>query len=393
MDLNLADATPRTVQVLLIDGHGPDADQVSRYLAPSDHERYDLAVAVTLAEGLDHLRDHAVDCVLLDLGLPDVAGNDALRTLRSHASTVPVVALTRADDERQGRAALHAGAQDHIAKSDLTASILRRAIGSSITRQRQQRLLAAAHDVLAQEVRVREKAEVDLQRSAAELERSNADLAEFAYVAAHDLRSPLGIISGYTQLLGELPAVAEDADALDLVDHIHAGVSRMESLIDDLLSYCSIGAQGTAHAPVDLAVLAATTCVPLVQRADRGATIDLGALPTVMGDEGQLRQLLDNLTTNAVKFVPERRSPHVSVFAERLVDGWQITVADNGIGIPADARERAFGMFQRVHGEGGFPGTGIGLAICHRVVEQHGGRVWIEPNLPFGTKVCVWLRG
>ena len=118
-----------------------------------------------------------------------------------------------------------------------------------------------------------------------------------------------------------------------------------------------------------------------------------GALPTVLGDEGQLRQLLDNLTTNAVKFVPAGRTPHVSIYGERVGDGWQITVADNGIGIPPGDRERAFGMFQRLHGEGGFPGTGIGLAICHRVVEQHGGRVWIEPNQPFGTKVCVWLRG
>ena len=149
---------------------------------------------------------------------------------------------------------------------------------------------------------MRRKTEVALQHSAAELERSNADLAEFAYVAAHDLRSPLGIISGYTQLLGELPAVVDDADAVDLVEHIHAGVSRMESLIDDLAHLLLDRGPGHGHAPVDLAALAAATCVPLVQRAGPGATIDLGALPTVMGDEGQLRQLLDNLTTNAVKF-------------------------------------------------------------------------------------------
>jgi signal transduction histidine kinase len=389
MAVNLADATSRTVQVLLIAGPGLDAPAVARCLAPAGHERYELAIAPTLADALTTLADDRPDCVLLDVSLP--TGPEGLDVLRAHSSTLPVIALAAPGDDHLGVAALHAGAEDHLVVGELDPAALRRAIRHAITRQRQQRLLAAAHDVLTQETTVREQTEAALARSAADLARSNADLAEFAYVAAHDLRSPLGIISGYAQLLSELPAVVGDADAVDLVQHITAGVDRMESLIDDLLAYCSIGTGPVPSARVDLSLLAATTCGPLVQRAGGGAALELGDLPAVRGDEGQLRQLLDNLTTNAVKFVPPQRAPRVSISAERSGAGWCLTVADNGCGIAETERERVFGMFQRVPGEGDVPGTGIGLAICHRVVEHHGGRIWIEANEPVGTRVRVWL--
>jgi signal transduction histidine kinase len=393
VDVNLADTTPRVVHILLIEDSEHDAVLVERYLGATAHQRFELTVARTLGSGVDRLADGPPDCVLLDLSLPDASGLEALVALREEAPTVPVIVLTGHDDDFVGEASLSSGAQDFIAKSDLKASILRRSIRHAITRQRQQRLLEAAFDELAQEAAVREQAEHALTRSAADLARSNADLSDFAYVAAHDLRSPLGTISGYTQLLGELSGVTSDAEAMDIVRHIHGGVRKMQELIDDLLAYCSIGSDPPRQDKVDLTELASAVCEPIVRRAGHGAVLTVGDLPVVVGDEGQLSQLLDNLTTNAVKFVPAGIAAEVTVTAEPAegTHGWFLTVADNGIGISPADRDRVFGMFQRLNGEGGVPGTGIGLAICQRVVERHGGRIWVEGNEPTGTRMRVWL--
>jgi PAS domain S-box-containing protein len=232
----------------------------------------------------------------------------------------------------------------------------------------------------------------DQRRQADELRRSNEDLAQFAAIAAHDLKSPLGIIAGFAQLLRLQPVVQGDEDAFEYAGHIEAASETMRALIDDLLDYCRIGTEGTAHQPVELGAVAQEVLDTLgFDLGRRGAVVEVGPLPRVLGDHGQLRHLMQNLVSNAAKFVVEGVAPRISVRAEATADGWTVEVADNGIGIDPDEHERAFAMFQRLSAASSFDGTGVGLAICRRVVEGHGGTIWIEGNEPRGTRVRFTL--
>ncbi len=224
-----------------------------------------------------------------------------------------------------------------------------------------------------------------------ELARSNADLASFAAVAAHDLKSPLVTIAGFTQLLRSGRGGSLSERGLEIADNIVQGVRRMQELIDDLLAYAQLGTSAT-FGEVGTADLMAHVLQDLAaETAAAGADIAVDELPDVSGDAGQLRQLLLNLVSNALKFRRPDGTPRVRVGVEPVPEGWLFTVADNGIGIDREDRERVFAMFHRLHGQARYPGTGIGLAICRRVVENHRGRIWLDETPGGGTTVRFTL--
>jgi signal transduction histidine kinase len=231
------------------------------------------------------------------------------------------------------------------------------------------------------------RSNVELQHSNAELARSNADLEQFAYVASHDLSEPLRTVAGFSQLLAKQYRGRLDPDADLYVSHMAAGVERMQQLIDDLLLYSRAGRLPVHGRPVDLdevldEVLHAIG--PAIR--ERGATVVAGDLPTVRGERSQLAQVLQNLIVNAVKFTATDVTPEIRVDAVRLGTEWRVTVRDNGIGIDAAQRDAVFKMFGRLHPGDSYPGTGIGLALVKRIVERHGGRVWVE-SAPGGGSV------
>jgi PAS domain S-box-containing protein len=223
------------------------------------------------------------------------------------------------------------------------------------------------------------------------LERSNAELAEFAYVASHDLSEPLRTITSYLRLLqrrhGE--ELAPDADAY--VGRAIDGAERLHTLIDDLLTYSRSGRSERPLQPVDIAAVVAGIAANAMAVREPRPSIEWGQLPTVPGEPRQLTQLLQNLISNAIKFVPAGTVPQVRVTAEPEDSAWRIIVEDNGIGIDPASSERIFGMFQRLHSRDAFPGTGIGLAIARKVVEDHGGRIWAEPRPGGGTRMAFTL--
>jgi PAS domain S-box-containing protein len=229
-------------------------------------------------------------------------------------------------------------------------------------------------------------ADVTEQREAlAELERSNAELAQFAYVASHDLSEPLRMVSSYLQLLRRRYHGQIDEDADEFIDFAVDGAGRMRALIEDLLAYSRAG-RGAEPRPVDSAMVLADVLSSLAAViADARARVHVQPLPIVMGDRVTLAQLLQNLIANALKF---RRGPGASVWISAEPDGpgtWRFSVADDGIGIESRHRDRVFKMFQRLHGHESFDGTGIGLAICRKIVERQGGRIWIEDRDGGGT--------
>jgi PAS domain S-box-containing protein len=231
----------------------------------------------------------------------------------------------------------------------------------------------------------------ELEQRAVELERSNADLAQFAYVASHDLSEPLRMVSSYVQLLERRYGDQLDTDAHEFIDFAVDGVNRMQRLIDDLLTYSRVGTSEYELEPVDLGALVQDTLKGMrATVGESGAEVLCEGLPTVVGDPGQLRQLFQNLISNAIKFV-EREPPRIEVSAVRDGRDWRFSVADNGIGIDPSHAERIFEVFKRLHGRDAYAGSGIGLSICKRIVERHNGRIWVEPNEGGGSRFCFTI--
>ena len=257
--------------------------------------------------------------------------------------------------------------------------------------------LATANDALAEQIRVNQRAHADLQllnselehrvaERTAELQRSNQDLAQFAYVASHDLQEPLRMVSTYTFLLKKRYGPKLDEEAQTFIGFAADGAARMSQLITDLLAYAQIDNRDSSQMKeVDASVSlnsALTTLRLTIEQ--QHAEIEVGALPTVRADGSQLSLIFQNLIGNSLKYRKEER-PHVRIWAEQIEDGksWKFYVSDNGIGFDMRFKDRLFKMFQRLDHER--PGTGIGLAICKKIIQRHGGSVDVDSQLGVGT--------
>jgi two-component system CheB/CheR fusion protein len=220
----------------------------------------------------------------------------------------------------------------------------------------------------------------------AELARSNEELAQFAHVASHDLQEPLRMVSGFLKLLDERYKPQLDDKAREYINYSVEGAVRMSQLITDLLAYSRVGRAAEPFHVADSGAALETALANLgASIRESGATVTHGDLPTVQADETQLMQLLQNLVGNAVKFRSPDRPCQVHVAAEKKPDHWVFSVRDNGIGIDPKQHERVFVIFQRLHTRERYPGTGIGLAICKKIVERHGGRIWVESKIGEGS--------
>jgi PAS domain S-box-containing protein len=228
------------------------------------------------------------------------------------------------------------------------------------------------------DVTARRHAEEELQHTARELARSNGDLQQFASVVAHDLQEPLRTVTSYCRLLQRRCQGRLDSGAEEFVGYIVDGATRMQELLDDLLEYCRVGTQGKAFQPVDCGTALDQALANLKIALDEaGAVVTREELPTVSGDGPQLVQLFQNLIANAIKFRGPQ-PPRVHVAARRQDAVWLFSVRDNGIGIDPQQAGRLFVLFQRLHTREEYAGTGIGLAICKKIVERHHGRIWVE---------------
>ena len=239
----------------------------------------------------------------------------------------------------------------------------------------------SAEEDLARDIAERKRAEDELKHVATELARSNVELEQFAYIASHDLQEPLRAVAGCVQILRKRYRSHLDASADELIDHSVEGATRMQTLINELLSYSRLTTKGKPFEPTDCSQVLQRTLANLgAAIQERHAVVRSGTLPTVKGDPTQLMQVFQNLIGNAIKFCKDR-PPRVDVAAEHTSHGeWLFSVHDNGIGIEPQCFERIFRIFQRLHTRVEYPGTGIGLAICKKIVERHGGRIWVESS-------------
>ena len=231
----------------------------------------------------------------------------------------------------------------------------------------------------------RKKAEEGLKRISDELMRSNADLQQFAYAASHDLQEPLRVIEGFIKLLARRYEKKLDAKAEEFIGYAIEGVKGMRALIKDLLEYSRVGTRDINLKPTDFSEVVDKAVFNLKTAVEEsGAVITHDPLPTIRADSVQMGRLLQNLIGNAIKF-RGNKAPDIHISAERNENGWTFSVRDNGIGIDPQNAGRIFAVFQRLHTKEEYPGTGIGLAICKRIVERHGGKIWFKSEKGKGS--------
>lgn len=242
---------------------------------------------------------------------------------------------------------------------------------------------------IVRDISERRRAQQQLARQAQELARSNAELEQFAYIASHDLQEPLRMVSSYVQLLARRYRGKLDANADEFIGFAVDGVKRMQALIEDLLAYSRLTRKGPSPEETDVNAVVCDACFNLqLALRESAAKVSYDDLPTVRCDRTQFIQLFQNLIANAVKF-RSQASPQIDISAQREGDCWRFIVRDNGIGIEPQYLERIFVIFQRLHSREAYPGTGMGLAICKRIVERHGGRIGVESQP--GAGAAFWF--
>jgi two-component system sensor histidine kinase/response regulator len=354
-------------------------------------------VQVTLAERLEdamrEVRAQRFDIALMDLNLPDSTGIETYRKLHAAAPVMPLVVLTGRDDPELALQLVEQGVQDFLSKKYLKGDLLSNAIRFSIERHRLQTELQVLNEEL--ERRVAERT--------AQLSDSNAELERFAYVASHDLQEPLRMVSSYLQLIERRYKDKLDDDGREFIDYAVDGATRMQGMIRDLLEFSRVQTQGKPFVPVDLEKVLDRVLNDLKVAIDETAgMVTHDRLPTVLGDASQLHRLLQNLIGNGVKYRGEA-APRIHVSVLRIEDseialpdsspdkGWLISVRDNGIGVEAQNIGKLFQLFQRLHTQKEYPGTGLGLALCKRIVERHGGAIWMDSTPGAGSTFYVAL--
>jgi len=353
--------SPAKLRVLMVEDDPADAELALQALRGGG---FDVVadVAQTEDEFVSRVRSNAYEVILADYSLPCWNGMASVVVLRQEGIDIPVIVVSGALGEVKAVDCIKRGAADYVLKDHLPhlPEAVRRAIRENELRKENRQ---------AQE----------------ELARSNRDLEQFAYVASHDLQEPLRMVATYTQLLAERYQGTLDANADKYIHYAVDGALRMQILVQDLLAFSRVGRQGADRELTDCnAVIEAASRNLQAAIQESGARIEHSPLPKVVADGSQLAQLFQNLIANAIKF---RRTepPRIDVSAKREHTEWIFSVTDNGIGIAPEHADLIFVIFKRLHTHEEYPGSGIGLAICKKIVEQHGGRIWVESRQGGGS--------
>jgi signal transduction histidine kinase len=356
------------LRALLVEDNPLDATLVLRALYI---EGFDVAADVVQDEAAftSSLRKNPPEVVLADYNLPNWKGMEALAALRREGLDIPMILVTGALGDVNAVECIKQGATDYVLKDGLTRlpEVVRRAL-----REKHERML-------------RHQVEEDLARKVDELARSNADLEQFAYVASHDLQEPLRMVTAYTQLLSEKYKGQLDENADKFIGYASEGATRMQVLIQDLLAFSRVGRKEAAYTKVDCnAVMEEVRQTLTSAIQESGAVVTSANLPSVWADRTQMAQVFQNLIGNAIKF-RGKEPPVVTVRAEKTDQHWLFRVSDNGIGIAPEYADNVFVVFQRLHARAEYPGNGIGLAICKKIVERYGGKIWVESQPGSGS--------
>lgn len=346
----------RRLRALIVEDQPADAELLLRALREAGFE-VQSDVVQNEEQFLDKIHSNTYDVVFADYTLPGWNGMESVELLRRENFDVPVILVTGSLGEIRAVECLKEGAADYILKDHLA------------------RLPESVH----QAVREKDLREEN-RRNHEELARSNRDLEQFAYAASHDLQEPLRMMAAYTQLLEEKYHGKLDEEAEKYTRYIIEGAIRMQALVEALLAFSRVGRQRMELQTTDCNLVVEMACKNLEAAIkESGAAIEHDRLPAVVADPSLLLQVFQNLVGNAIKFRgPE--APLIRISAEKQDREWAFAVADNGIGVAAEHSQAIFALFRRLHTHRAYPGSGIGLSICKKILEQHGGKIWVQPN-------------
>ena len=356
-------------------------------------EGYHVLLARSGEEALDLLANQPVDCILLDLLMPGLAGHETCRRIKSASTTrdVPLIMLTSMEDRESMIEALGVGADDYVSKTSEFEVLLARIRAQLRRKQFEDENRRITKELLQKEIEATQaRAAIELAETRAaligELQRKNQELEAFSYSVSHDLRAPLRTIDGFSRALLEDCADRLDENGEDYLRRVRAAAQRMGELIDDLLKLSRVSLAELSRKEVDLSELVRNITEDLARgEPDRHVVVEIKAGLVACADSRLIRAALENLLGNAWKFTSKVSEPVVE-FAAELDHGTTIyRIRDNGAGFDMGLVQRLFNPFQRLHTEDNFPGTGIGLATVRRIVERHGGRVWAESEVGQGA--------
>lgn len=374
---------PNELSLLLIEDNLAEAELLHELLVDLQTTNCDIVHHYRLADGLGSLKSQSFDIVLLDLSLPDSQGLGSLATLMAEAPNTPIVVLTNINDAEMAVEAVHQGAQDYLVKKNISLDqeLLWRSILYAIERKKNQEALRTANELLRQEMATRELIQQKLRHS-------NQELEQFAYVASHDMKQPLASIYSWSQLLEVRYGDRLNKKGNSYIHSIQSSVKQMTQLIDDLLTYSRVDRAESTFVEVNCNIIAHQVVHRLDSAiADKNAKITIDPLPSIYGNPLQLGQLFQNLLENALKYSRPHQQPsiHLAAIEDSDQSKWVFTCQDNGIGIEPAYFEQIFFAFKRLHSQTEYTGTGIGLALCKKIVQRHGGEIWLESTYGQGS--------
>jgi signal transduction histidine kinase len=349
------------LRILLVEDTAADSELILRHLRRAGFE-ITGDVVQTAQHFRSRLRSDPPDIVLADYNLGQWRGMEALEILREENLDIPLILVSGALGDVTAVECIKQGATDYVLKDALTR------LPICIRRALQERQLRED----------RRRAEEELARKVEELARSNMELEQFAYVASHDLQEPLRMVAAYTQLLAERYHGKLDEQADKYIHYAVDGALRMQTLIQDLLAFSRAGRADMEREAADCNLLVEEALKNLsIAIRESGAKVNFECLPMITGNRAQLRQVFQNLIGNAVKFHGSQ-PPVVEISAQQEGEHWLFSLSDNGIGIAPEHVDSIFVVFQRLHTRNEYQGNGIGLSICKKIIERHGGRIWVE---------------
>ncbi|MDT9296035.1 MAG: response regulator [Arthrospira platensis PCC 7345] len=368
---------PEKGSILIVDDTPDNLRVLSATLGDRD---YDVQCAINGQLALMAVANQPPDLVLLDIKMPEMDGYQVCEALKSQQKTadIPVIFLSALDDVIDKVKAFAVGGVDYITKPFQVEEVLAR-VEHQLTIRRLQKQL--------------QNQNLRLQQLNEDLKRSNRELEQFAYIVSHDLQQPLQTITGFAELMLTLKSqINLEEEAEEYVLPILDEGMRLQELIKNLLHYSRVGTKQAAFEATDCNIVLGETLSNLsLAIQESGATITSEKLPIVFGDRLQLGQLFQNLIANAVKYHRPGIPPKITVSVMPKNQNWQFGIHDNGIGIPADKTQRIFQIFQRLHTHQEYPGNGIGLAICRKIIDRHRGEIWVESDLDVGTSFYFTL--
>ncbi len=361
---------PATGTILNVDDNEPARYVKRRMLLQGGFDVHDAA---TGKDALDLVARIPFDLALLDVNLPDISGIEVCRAVKSRTEGASVIVLqisASATAAYQASAALDSGADAYLTEP-VDAAVLMSTIKALLRLRKAEQAVTIANERLT--------------AMNHELQRSNEDLQQFAFAASHDLQEPLRTVTSFASLLERSAGPKLSDDERDYLKFIGEGMGRMRALIGDLLEYSQVGHKPDSSQVVDLNNVLSWGLDNLRDGiVHSGAQVTSDPLPKVMGDEGQLGQVFQNLISNAIKYARPDVTPTIHVKVDQNEHECIVRIADNGIGISPSHRELIFSLFKRLHGRE-IPGTGIGLAVCRKVIEAHGGRIWVDSVVGEGS--------